>query len=75
MKGMAMIRRQLTDALQKEGVEPIPSPAGQPMDPNLHEAVLAQEGGGDHGIVLEELLKGYLYKGLLLRATQVKVVR
>ena len=75
IKGVDMIRRQFVDALQREGVELIPSPVGQPMDPNLHDAVAAQEGGGEHGTVTDELRKGYLYKGTVLRPTRVRVIR
>jgi molecular chaperone GrpE len=74
-KGVDMIRRQFVDALQREGVEAIPSPVGGPMDPNLHDAVAALEGGGEHGTVTDELRKGYLYKGMVLRPTRVRVIR
>jgi len=74
-KGVVMIERQLMDVLLREGVTPIESPVGKPMDPEYHEAVAAQEGGGEHGTVVEELQKGYMYKGTLLRATRVKVIR
>ncbi len=75
LKGVVMIRQQMTDVLEKEGVQAIPSPVGQVMDPGFHEAVLAQDGGGRHGQVLEVLQKGYVFKNLVLRATKVKVVR
>ncbi len=74
-KGVDMIRRQFVDTLEREGVELIPSPVGGPMDPNLHDAVSAQEGGGEHGIVTDELRKGYLYRGMVLRPTRVRVIR
>ncbi len=75
LKGVAMIREQLLSVLSKEGVKPIPSPVGQTMDPEFHEAVEAREGGGEHGTVLEEMQKGYSYKNLVLRATKVRVIR
>lgn len=73
-KGVSMVHRQLMDVLAKEGVEPIANPVGKQMDPALHEAVAAED-GGEHGVVLEELQKGYVFKGLVLRATKVKVAR
>lgn len=73
--GVTLIYRQLADLMKKEGVELIPCPVGKQMDPAYHEAFQAQDGGGEHGTVLEELQKGYLYKGLLLRPTRVKVIR
>lgn len=74
-RGVVMIQRQLTDVLLREGVEPIQSPVGKAMDPEYHDAVAAQDGGGEHGTVIEELQTGYTYKGTVLRPTRVKVVR
>ena len=73
-KGVSMVHRQLMDTLAREGVEPIEDSVGKQMDPAFHEAVVAQD-GGEHGVVLAELQKGYVYKGLVLRATKVKVAR
>ncbi|HHY44495.1 MAG TPA: nucleotide exchange factor GrpE [Firmicutes bacterium] len=74
-KGVVMIERQLMDVLLREGVTPIESPVGKPMDPEYHDAVAAQDGGGEHGTVVEELQTGYMYKGTVLRPTRVKVIR
>ncbi len=74
-KGVVMIQKQLMDVLLREGVEPIESPVGKVMDPEYHDAVAAQDGGGEHGTVIEELQTGYTYKGTVLRATRVKVIR
>ena len=74
LKGVSMVYRQLMDTLTREGVEPIENPVGKQMDPAMHEAVVAEE-GGEHGVVLEELQGGYVYKGLVLRPTKVKVAR
>lgn len=74
-KGVLMIQRQLMDVLLREGVEPIESPVGKEMNPEYHDAAVAQEGGGEHGIVVEELQTGYMYRGTVLRPTKVKVVR
>lgn len=75
VKGVIMIEQQFMETLRKEGVEPIESPVGRQMDPAFHEAVAAQEDGGEHGTVVTELQRGYVYKGLVLRPTKVKVVR
>ncbi len=74
-RGVAMIERQLMDALLKEGAEPIENPVGKHLDPEFHDAVAAQEGGGEHGMIVEELQKGYVYKGLVLRPSKVKAIR
>lgn len=74
-KGVVMIEKQLMDVLHREGVTPIESPVGKVMNPEYHDAVAAQDGGGEHGTVVEELQTGYMYKGTVLRATRVKVIR
>lgn len=74
-KGVSMVRKQLMDTLLKEGVEPVENPVGKLLDPNFHDAVAAQDGGGEHGTVIEELQKGYAFKGLVLRPAKVRVIR
>jgi molecular chaperone GrpE len=74
-RGVTMIEQQLMDALLKEGVEPIENPVGKELDPAFHDAVATQDGGGEHGTVVEELQKGYVYNGLVLRPAKVKVIR
>jgi len=72
-QGVEMIYKQLREVLKKQGLEEIKA-LGERFDPFLHEAV-QQEVSGDHpeGTVLEELLKGYMLKGRLLRPSAVKV--
>ena len=73
VEGIALIFRQFTEILGKEGVLPM-APTGKPFDPNFHEAVM-QEQSPDHepGIVLDEVQKGYMIKDKVLRASMVKV--
>ncbi len=73
--GVALIQRQILDVLAREGVEPIEDPVGKAFDPRYHEAVAAQEGGGEHGTIIQELQKGYMYQGEVLRPSRVKVIR
>ncbi|MCL6631075.1 MAG: nucleotide exchange factor GrpE [Alicyclobacillus herbarius] len=72
-EGVEMVQRQLLSLLEKYGVEPMET-LGHTFDPKLHEAVL-QEPAGDRepGIVAEELQKGYLLHGRVLRPAMVKV--
>jgi molecular chaperone GrpE len=74
-KGVSMVHKQLVDTLVREGVEAIENPVGKQMDPAFHDAVAAQDGGGEHGTVIEEIQKGYVYKGLVLRPSRVRVAR
>jgi molecular chaperone GrpE len=72
-KGVELINRQFHDALTKLGVEPIQA-AGQPFDPNLHQAVQTVESEDlptNH--VVDELQRGYKLKDRLLRPAMVTV--
>lgn len=74
-QGVTMIHKQLLDILAKEGVVPMECPVGKMLDPYYHEAVMVQEGGGEHGTIVEEIQKGYLYQGQVLRPSRVKVIK
>lgn len=74
-QGVEMIYRQLKMVLEKQGLKEIEA-EGQPFDPFFHEAVQEEESDEyPEGTVLEELQKGYLFQGRLLRPTAVKVSR
>lgn len=72
-RGMELIYQRLTEALAKQGLEPIAA-QGEKFDPNLHHAV-SKAPSEDHeeDTVLEEFQKGYHFKGKLLRPAMVKV--
>jgi molecular chaperone GrpE len=72
IKGIALIKKQVEDALNKFGVKQIES-LGKPFDPNLHEAILMKESDKEPGIVLEEMQKGYTIHERLLRPAMVIV--
>lgn len=75
LEGVEMVRGKLEKVLDGEGVHPIDA-VGKAFDPHLHEAVLEVE-TCDHpdGTVVEEVRRGYLYRGRVLRASMVKVAR
>jgi molecular chaperone GrpE len=61
---------QLMDVLGREGLEMVPG-VGAPFDPNVHEAV---SGGGDgHLVVAQELRRGYVLAGRVIRPALVAV--
>ena len=66
--GMRSTYDQLMDVLAKEGLRPIEA-AGAPFDPELHEAVMSS--GDGNLIVAQELRRGYLLGGRVLRAALV----
>jgi molecular chaperone GrpE len=72
--GIQLIYRQLQDALNKIGVEPIAT-EGDQFDPARHEAVEVEESDLQENRVLDELQRGYTIKGRLLRPAMVRVSR
>ena len=72
--GIMQTSEQLQSVLRKEGLEVIPTEPGDPFDPNIHEAMVAESvEGGDVDIVLEIFQKGYTFGQDLLRPARVKV--
>jgi molecular chaperone GrpE len=72
IKGIALIKKQMDDALMKFGVKEIES-VGKPYNADFHEAILMKESEGCPGIVLEEVQKGYAIHARLLRPAMVIV--
>ena len=72
-KGVKMTLTQFQDVLKGIGVEEIKA-VGEKFDPNLHAAVAHEddENYGENEVVLE-MLKGYMYKGKVIRHSMVKV--
>jgi molecular chaperone GrpE len=69
-----MTLKKLRKVLEQEGVTPIENTEGKIFDPSKHHAALAVENGDvAEGTVLEEIRKGYMMKGKVIRPTIVKV--
>ena len=72
-EGAQATLRQLQRAFDKAGMKVI-DPAGQPFDPQWHEAMVAQESGDSPAnTVLSVIQKGYSLNGRLLRPARVIV--
>ena len=72
-KGVVLIYQRLAEILKKMGLERIET-EGRKFDPNVHQAVQREEtAGAEDQSVLEELQKGYTFRGKLLRPAMVKV--
>src|SRR4030042_5000221 len=71
VKGILQLKNQILDFLKNQGVEEMKT-AGEKFDPNLHEAIETKE-GGESGVIIEEIQKGYIINGRLLRPAKVKV--
>ena len=72
-EGVEMIYKQLVKTLEDAGVEAIEA-VGKQFDPNLHNAVMHidDENYGENEIT-QELLKGYKYRGTVVRHSMVQV--
>jgi molecular chaperone GrpE len=66
--------KKLRKVLEQEGVTPIESPEGKIFDPARHNAVVTEEKEDvPECTVLEEIRKGYMMRGKVIRPTIVKV--
>ena len=74
-EGLRMIHQRFNSLLQANGVTSFDS-KGRPFDPTTHEALsVVGTDRGESGTVYEEVRRGYLWNGELLRPTRVIVVR
>ncbi len=69
-KGIDLIYGDLMETLQKEGLIKIEAQGG--FNPELHEAMMTEEGKEDNKIV-EEMQKGYKLKEKVIRHSKVKI--
>lgn len=74
-KGTLMIRTQMEDVLKKQGLERLTVSVGAQFDPAVHEAVAAVESTESPGTVVEEVGRGYVLNGRVIRPARVKVAR
>ena len=72
--GVSMIYKQMTEALAKNGLEVIAT-EGKKFDPNFHQAVMrVQDPEKEDDTIEQELQKGYMVKGRVIRPSMVQVV-
>jgi len=73
IRGLDLIYKQFHDTLSRFGVKPIEA-KGQLFDPNLHQAVSTiPTADVAENTVVDELRKGYMLNGRLLRPVMVSV--
>jgi len=74
LEGFKLLQKKFHKVLEDNGLQVMTS-TGEKFDPIKHEAVMrVQSDTYDDGIVAEELRKGYMLKGKVLRPAMVKVV-
>ena len=74
LEGIKLVERQFMEALTAIGVEEIKA-VGEKFDPNMHNAVMHVDDEAIDGeeIIVEEFMKGYMYKDKVIRHSTVKV--
>jgi molecular chaperone GrpE len=72
-EGVILTLRQFQNILKADGLEEVPA-VNEPFNPELQEAVLQEESDTvEQPTVVEQMQKGYTYKGKLIRPALVKV--
>ena len=73
LEGKSATLKMLTSTMQQFGIEQV-DPAGEPFDPELHEAISVQPSDDvEPGSVVTVVQKGYTLNGRLLRPAMVIV--
>jgi molecular chaperone GrpE len=70
-EGVALVHRELRDALAREGLEEIATDGA--FDPHVHEALLSQPSEAAEGSVIEVAQKGYRLGDRVLRPARVVI--
>jgi molecular chaperone GrpE len=74
VEGVQLVLRQFLTAFERLEVTPVEA-AGQPFDPNLHEAISQQDSDQPPGTVVQVLQRGYKSGDRLLRPALVVVAK
>ena len=75
IEGIEIVNKDLVSIFKKNGIESI-NCINKKFDPNFHQAMLEVESDSkDPGTVIEEIQKGYMMKGRLLRPSLVGVAK
>ena len=73
VEGVSLTLKQMSELLEKEGVEPIES-VGQEFNPELHEAMMRVETDEyPENTIIDEFEKGYTLRGRVVRPARVRV--
>src|SRR5262249_28224617 len=73
LRGFELIYKQIQDTLTRFGLKPLEA-KGKKFDPNFHQAVSTKPTNDvDENTVIDEMRKGYMLNGRLLRPAMVSV--
>ncbi len=70
---LAPLQKSLEKTLQELSLTKINSTAGADFNPNLHDAIMVEDGDGEKEVIAETLRPGYYYENEVLRPAMVKV--
>jgi len=74
-EGILKIKNQILDFLKKQGVEEIEA-LGKKFDPCFHEASASIKASADKPeTIIEEIKKGYLLHGKVIRPSKIKIAK
>jgi molecular chaperone GrpE len=71
-EGVRLVHVELVNTLERNGIRAF-DPAGEPFDPNVHEAISMREGENGSGLVLDVVEKGYKLGDSVIRPARVVV--
>ena len=75
IQGIEIVKKDLLSIFKKNGIELIEC-VNKKFDPNFHQAMLEiEDNTKEHGIVIQEIQKGYMMKDRLLRPSLVGVAK
>jgi molecular chaperone GrpE len=74
-KGVIALREKLLKDLSELGIVKINAAPGMTFNPNYHEAVSMDDGGGEQEVIQEELRSGWAIDGEVVRPAMVKVIK
>ncbi len=75
-KGLHIAQEELHQVLERHGVQVVKS-LGEDFDPKFHEAVATVEAteGQKDGVIVDEVQRGYLLNGRLIRPSRVRITQ
>lgn len=75
IKGILQIKKQFEEVLKNQGAEQIKT-VNEKFNPSLHEIIMeVEKNGSEEGIIIEEIQKGYIINGKVIRPARVKVTK
>jgi len=76
IKGILQIKMQILDFLKSQNLEIINVVIEEKFDPNFHEAIqVVETKDKESDIIVEEIQKGYILQGRVIRPAKVKVTK